>query len=130
MTPARDPKQRKNMFTQRELIHVGVMERESWRRNHGGEILEEESGRKNQEGEIRVEKSWRRNHGAAMLPEQPEVVHILQPLRAPRTVLWYPCGVASDQALLEESLPLRSAVRNKDKTGTGRLCTIFHHLCS
>jgi len=56
MNPARDPKQRKNMFTQR-----GIMEGESGRMNHGGRIREDKSGRRNHGGEIMDEESGRRN---------------------------------------------------------------------
>ena len=35
------------------------MEKESWRRNHGGGILEKESGRRNHGGGILEEQSWR-----------------------------------------------------------------------
>ena len=39
------------------------MEEESWRRNHGGDIIDEESWRRNHGGGIMEEESWRRNHG-------------------------------------------------------------------
>ena len=39
------------------------MEKDSWRRNHGGGIREEESRRRNHGGGIMREESWRRDHG-------------------------------------------------------------------
>ena len=37
------------------------MEEESWRRNHGGDIVDEESWRRNHGGDIIDEESWRRH---------------------------------------------------------------------
>ena len=42
---------------------VGIMEEESWRRNHGVAILEGESLRRSQGRELLEEKSYGRNHG-------------------------------------------------------------------
>ena len=42
------------------------MEEESWRRNHGGDIIDKESWRRNHGGDIIDEESWRRNHGGGI----------------------------------------------------------------
>jgi len=47
----------------------GIMEEESWRKDHGGGICL--SGRRNQEGEIIMEeKSWKRIHGRGIREEK------------------------------------------------------------
>jgi hypothetical protein len=45
------------------------MEEESWRRNHGGDIIDEESWRRNHGEDIIDEESWKRNHGGGIMEE-------------------------------------------------------------
>ena len=44
------------------VVFNGHMDEESWRRDHGGDIIDEESWRRNHGGGIIEEESWRRHH--------------------------------------------------------------------